>query len=113
MEDNKKKVNLRCIVLLMIADFPSRTAPGCGKCIRVVQWVGDRGVSVKLEKVGYFVKDGMTLMGKREGFTLEDLTYFYKKWKEIIQIMKNPPAPPPLPAAKAPQAEETIEEVPF
>lgn len=99
------------IELIVVSDKKSTKQAGAGSKIRVVQWVFDKGSSVKLEKRAYYTENGQVKTGKAEGFGLSDLEALKPKWKEIIQMMKNPPKPP---APKAPARDENeIEEVPF
>lgn len=114
MTDTKKKRKLvDSVELLVIEDRPSRFEQGSGTKLRVIQWVYDDGnFSVKLERRGYFTKDGKIMNGKCEGFDLNDLAALHPRWKEAISKMKNPP-PPPKPAPKKDTTDDTIEEVPF
>lgn len=109
-----KKDNVYGIDLKVLWHEPSKKEPGSGKMIKVVQWVYERGNTVKLEKRSYYTKDGKRLPGKAEGLGLKDLKLIHPFWKEVVAIMKNPPAPKPRPQEPAPRAEEQdMEEVPF
>jgi hypothetical protein len=128
----EKKPTIRSAELMVIKSVKSSKEEGSGVSIRVVQWIYDfafkpgmelkgyhagpdgKAFSVKLEKRAYFTKNGMVMVGKAEGFTLGDLAFLHPKWKEMIQLMKNPPMPKPKPApAAAAKPEDAIEEVPF
>ncbi len=105
----------REIELLLIKDYPSKDQAGSGSKLRVVQWVFERGFSVKLERRAYYTKDGSPRIGKAMGLGLEDFAELHARWKEVIQLMKNPPKPTP-PKQETPDGEDSdgyIEEVPF
>lgn len=104
---------VRGIELLVIKDYPSKKESGAGVKIRVVQWVYDNGSSVKLERRGYFTKEGRVLTGKAEGLGWSDLEHIRPRWKEIVHLMTNPPEVKPIDKPKARQEDEEIEEVPF
>jgi hypothetical protein len=115
-DDKKKRKLIGSVELLVVKDYPSRYETGAGSKIRVVQWLYDDGkFSVKLERRGYFTKEGKVMTGKAEGFGLDDLAALHPRWKDAIQLMKNPPKPPPppAPAPKPQQEDDVIEEVPF
>ena len=94
-------------VLLVIKEHESRNSPGCGNVLRVVQWILKDGAStVKLEKCGYYPRDGKRAYSYREGLMLQDLEALRPHWTQIVRWMKDPPPPPA-------EESEIIEEVPF
>jgi hypothetical protein len=95
-----------------------------GYVIRVVAWVyekskGGIGQSVSLEKrLLYLTEDGDVRNGKAKGFLLEDLAEIQPRWKEIVEAIKNAPAPSFAGAKSgstkaAPAEVDDIEQVPF
>jgi len=96
-----------------------------GYKLRIVQWLyarkdGDVGWSVKLERRKYFHNKDGEERNKADGFSLDDLALIQKRWKEIIEIMKNPPEPAFAEKEKEPEQEQApaggepgLEEVPF
>lgn len=96
------------IELLVIHHCPSRKSPGCGWKLRLIQYFGEGGSTVKLEKVSYFQAEGKMREARRHGLGLSDLDILRPRWKEIVAVMKDPPAAP----KKEPKKEEH-KEVPF
>jgi hypothetical protein len=73
-----------------------------GYTIRVVQWLyagkgknkGSVQASTSLEKREFYLtEDGDLRTGKSKGLQLLDLIEVQQKWKEIVAILKDPPAP--------------------
>lgn len=82
--------------LLVIKDTPSRTTPGAGVKLRVVQWISSDGISTTVEKRGYYTKDGVIMPGKSpQGLTYEDVVALVNMWKPFLKMLKTPP---PVPA---------------
>lgn len=84
---------------------------GRGWKLRVVQWIkGDESKSVLLEKRDYFRDEyGQVKMGKARGFSLKDLEAVKEHWREVIELMKNPPAV----TAAPPEEQKAQDEVPW
>ncbi len=125
-----KKTTVRTIELMLIKDIKSRKDRGAGAKIALVSSVYNKAYTVelgelgymatddgkafivRLEKRGYYTSGGVVQPGKAEGLTLADIVYLHPKWKQMIQLMKNPPKPAPMPAAG--KTDDTIiEEIPF
>jgi hypothetical protein len=85
--------------LLSFADNSSRNSYGCGKKIRVVQYVKNgKTVSVKLERDDYFLDQRTgTTKHMPKGFTAEDLDACREHWPKIMALLRNPP---PIPTAQ-------------
>ena len=94
-----------------------------GWVIRVIQWLyennkGGIGSTVCLEKRVLYIEDGEVRNGKAKGFTLADLGTIQKRWREIVECVKNPPEPEwPTGGANAKpareEATENLDDVPF
>lgn len=111
--------NMRRIELLVIKDEPSTKTPGSGKRLSVVQWAKDgKSVSVQLIQADYWINDNnRETYFKAKGIGLTGLLACNPRWKEIAELMKNPPAivePAKASTEQPPQeASSEIEEVPF
>lgn len=109
MAEEKKKADIRGVDLLVIAEKAPEEKRNGWK-LRLVQWVVDgKHKSVKLERRNFFIDEyGKTKTGKADGLKLEDLEACKPHWKQIMELMKAPPA------VTAPaQGADDIEEVPF
>lgn len=83
---------------------------GNARVVRVVQWIIDgEPKSIKLEKRMFFRNKEGEERSKPDGFTLIDLKEIQPRWRDIIEMMRNPPK------YDSHATEETngIEEVPF
>lgn len=82
--------------LMSFNEHKSRNSYGCGRKIRVVQYVKNgQIVSVKLERDDYFLdqKTGTT-KHLPKGFTLEELEACREHWPKIMALLRNPPPIP-------------------
>lgn len=125
MADDKRIEDKDLLVLLEKSPEAGEKYNKNGFKLRVCQWLygrrdGSVGGAVKLERRQLYIgDDGTTRNGKAEGFTLDDLGLIQKSWKQIIEIMKNPPEPAwPVKeqapqSAQAPANDPGIDEVPF
>lgn len=92
--------NLVGFELMSFNDVKSRTNYGCGRKIRVVQYIKNcRHESVKLERDDYFFdKLTGTTKHRPKGFTAADLEACREHWPKIMDLLKNPP---PIPIGDA------------
>ncbi len=88
--------NISGFELMSFADQPSRSNYGCGKKIRVVQYVKNgRTESVKIKRDDYFLdKTTGTTKHKPKGFTAADLDTCREHWPKIMALLRNPPPIP-------------------
>ena len=88
--------NLHGYELMSFDDHPSRSNYGCGRKIRVVQYVKNgKHASVKLERVDYFFDKATGATTHRpKGFTAQELEACRPHWGKIMSLLNNPP---PLP----------------
>ncbi len=72
-----------CKELLVLKDEERRTGRGV---LRVVQWDNNKP---KLEKRGFYQKDGETKTGKLEGMSADDFKIIIEKQVEIRAILEK------------------------